>query len=388
MSLDKKILVCTSATLPYNAGDGRHAFTFSKELIAQNQDASILTLNNNLKQKRCEIIDGVSIKRVPYLNRNLFQKLLSRIIIIPFYLKALLKSDIILIYGSMIGHELLILLGRLFHKRVIFRSTMIDRDDIQTLVTESRLFSHVKKNIYKRLSGYLSINPELTKSYNSIFNTPEKVLESCQGVDTTKFHSINSDEKKELKQRLGLSSDKLIITSIGWLIKRKGYSEIFETLSKLDIPFQYVVIGNYKPIAGYTIKKEEIEMNDLYKIGEEFLGDNVIFSGSKDNINEYLQASDIFLLNSNQEGTPNVLLEAMACGTAVVCREIKGLNNFITFPNKNSIIINSKEEIGNAINRYYDHPDVRHEFAKNGHDFIRKNCTVSNVAEKFIRKFC
>ena len=50
---------------------------------------------------------------------------------------------------------------------------------------------------------------------------------------------------------------------------------------------------------------------------------NVIFTGNIGNVNEYLQAADIYISSSKSEGLPNGVLEAMATGLPVILSDIE-----------------------------------------------------------------
>ena len=50
---------------------------------------------------------------------------------------------------------------------------------------------------------------------------------------------------------------------------------------------------------------------------------NVVMTGSVSNVNEYLQASDIYITSSKSEGLPNGVLEAMAVGLPVIMSDIE-----------------------------------------------------------------
>ena len=50
---------------------------------------------------------------------------------------------------------------------------------------------------------------------------------------------------------------------------------------------------------------------------------NIMMTGSVSNVNEYLQASDIYISSSKSEGLPNGVLEAMAVGLPVILSNIE-----------------------------------------------------------------
>jgi glycosyltransferase involved in cell wall biosynthesis len=62
------------------------------------------------------------------------------------------------------------------------------------------------------------------------------------------------------------------------------------------------------------------------------LGVDVSFAGAKphDDIPQWIAACDVFVLPSWNEGTPNVVLEALACGRRVVATRVGGTPDVIT----------------------------------------------------------
>ena len=57
--------------------------------------------------------------------------------------------------------------------------------------------------------------------------------------------------------------------------------------------------------------------------------DDIIFTGKVDDVYNYLQLSNIFVLPSKSEGLPNCLLEAMSCGLACIGSDVVGISDLI-----------------------------------------------------------
>ena len=63
-------------------------------------------------------------------------------------------------------------------------------------------------------------------------------------------------------------------------------------------------------IVGGGVMEEELKQK-VYDLG---IMDKVIFCGFDNNPFKYVSRSDCFVLSSDVEGFPNVLIEALACG--------------------------------------------------------------------------
>lgn len=383
---NKRILFCSSFTPPVNAGGGKNAFNFAKFLSEKGLEVTLLTLNRKGKLPRRELAGALKIIRILYFNYNLFTKLLSLLIILPGYFIYVVRNDIIFIYGgNIIAFEFIILTGRLLGRHVVFRSTMLGEDDMETLIRKWYGLKRLRKAVLSLISTYFSLNPEFTKSYLSVYCGKGKVFESTQGVNTEVFHTVDQEKKVQIRKKLGLPSGKFIIITVGFLIKRKGFRQIFEGLSTLNIPYLYIIVGDYKISESHYLFDHAHEMTELYNKGHELLKSKVLFTGPKENVSEYLQAADIFLLNSKKEGIPNALLEAMACGIAPVIRNIKGVNGFLTFHDKNAFVYNIPEEFIDRILDSFKSKKRRLFYGRKSSELVNKDSTFEVLYEKLTR---
>ncbi len=380
-------LIVTPFTLPDTAGTGINAFNFCKYLYRKSVSFTLLTFNRNLKYRKHEAVDNINITRIPYFNKSQIQKVFSLPLIILYYFKYILKSKYIFIYGGkIIGFEFIILLSKILNKKVVFQSQLIDVDDINTLiVSKFFLLRSFYKFLFRIINIYFSINTEFSKRYVSILKNDFKILEIAQGVDPNKFAPLIGIEKESLRKKLNLPDNRLIILSAGFLIHRKGYEEIFKYLESMEIPFLYLIAGETSLKNGHLLSDFNSETQTILKNGKKMLNENIQFLGFKSNIHEYLQVSDILLHNAYQEGLPNIILEAMACGIAVITRKIKGLDNFVLYNKKNALVFENGNEMIEQIHYLHSNSKLRLDLGLTAREFVVENCSFDKVYIELIK---
>ncbi len=105
-----------------------------------------------------------------------------------------------------------------------------------------------------------------------------------------------------------------IVIAVGRLAKQKRFDILIEAFSNVlsEIDARLVILGDGNK--GELLKKL-VEDKDI--------AGKVSFAGFQKNPYNFLSASDIFVLSSDYEGLPMVLLEAMACATPVIATDCK-----------------------------------------------------------------
>jgi len=130
------------------------------------------------------------------------------------------------------------------------------------------------------------------------------VLEN--GVNTQLFKSVNSIERDKTRKELGYDAFDKIIINHGNMVARKNITALVESLRFLPINYKLLLIG--------TGPREYLDQIDKVII-DNLLGTRV----KKVSYTPYtdlaipLQSSDIFVLPSDFEGLPKVVLESLAC---------------------------------------------------------------------------
>jgi glycosyltransferase involved in cell wall biosynthesis len=380
----KRIVFFAPESLPSFAGAGLNAHAFAMFLTKHAKKVTLCCLNYNNQLPKLENKGKLYVKRLPYYNKSAVHKLLSFPPLLKQYYLIIRQADIILIYsGYLIGFQFIICLAYLMRRKVIFRSTLIGGDDPESLLSKNFIIRQLNKFVLKRLNIYFAINPSFASQFKTTFQNKIKIVESYQGVDAGRFYPCKSEYRNQIREKIKLPPDNLIILSVGILLKKKGFHLVFPALAKLDLPFKYIIAGDYLPSAYHKLSSlEKKEMQTIHEEGMNILGENVKFVGPVSNIEDYYHASDIFLMPSLQEGTPNVLLEAMACGLPCVTSKLVGLAGNLTLHTINSLEFNKPEILSKLISDLAKDPEQMVRIGLNAAQTIAENCTFKKVASK------
>ena len=125
----------------------------------------------------------------------------------------------------------------------------------------------------------------------------------------------------EARQRIGVPMDGILLAALGRLSPEKGFIQLIEALR---------VVRDRGHAVRLVIGGEGSLRNDLTATIDRLkLNEYVTLLGHITDPRAMLQAADIFVLSSLNEGLPNVVLEAMALETTVVSTDLPGVKRVI-----------------------------------------------------------
>ena len=206
----------------------------------------------------------------------------------------------------------------------------------------------------------ITINNEDYLRAKEKFHAQNTVYIHGIGIDTKKFNSFFSDTEKKRKE-LGISSNDIMLLSVGELSARKNQSVVIKALPILnDTRIHYFIAG---------IGKMQLEYLELAKkLGVE---NHVHLLGYRNDISELCQCSDLYVFPSLQEGLPVALMEAISCKVPVVCSNIRGNTDLIE--EKTCLFNpNSKESVSLCIRKRINGLN-RNDIRCNFNNIINKN---------------
>ncbi len=137
------------------------------------------------------------------------------------------------------------------------------------------------------------------------------------GVDSSVFYPR---DRAKARTALGLPSSKKIILFVGWLLETKGV---------LDLANAFMALQAKEPDAELIFVGEGPARQQLEGIVGNRPGVTLAGAQKLDAVADWMAACDLLCLPSWNEGTPNVVLEALASGRKVVATSVGGIPDLI-----------------------------------------------------------
>lgn len=184
------------------------------------------------------------------------------------------------------------------------------------------VFYPVEKYLSRYTDVLITINKEDYKRAREKFKAKKTVYIPGIGVDIDKFGTHCHGDG--IRAELGLKPDDIMLLSVGELNDNKNHENAIRALGQLNIGGNFPD-NLYYIIAGKGEKKERLEQI----IASSGLETNIKLIGFREDIADFYDAADIFMVPSFREGLSVSLMEAMASGLPVICSKIRGNTDLI-----------------------------------------------------------
>jgi teichuronic acid biosynthesis glycosyltransferase TuaC len=168
-----------------------------------------------------------------------------------------------------------------------------------------------------RAAASIVVSAALGKILIRLGAPPSRLHILPNGIDLDLFRPL---DRREARRQLGVTGT--VLASVGALIELKGHHLAIEALTTLP-NCQLIIAGDGPDRRHLGALAATLEVASRVR----FLGE--VPHGELASV---YSAADVLVLASSREGWPNVLLEAMACGTPVVATAVGGVPEMLTTP--------------------------------------------------------
>jgi glycosyltransferase involved in cell wall biosynthesis len=207
------------------------------------------------------------------------------------------------------------------------------------------------------------------------------------GVDTARFAG-REVEAARLRARLGIAASTPVVLAFGRMVPKKGFEYLVDALPSIveRHPEARLVLG------GGGALEDELRA----RAAARGVGPAVLMPGriAWTDVPALLAAADVFVLPSvadtegNVDGLPNVLLEAMASGRAVVATRVGGVPDVVEDRREGRLVPpRSAAALADAIVELLERPDERRRLGTAARGRIEAGLTWRAVAARFVELY-
>lgn len=366
---------------PWVGGMERQALKLAKKLIEKGVDVEILTGWWFPGTEQREWIDGVPIFRNLTLWEMFGIRGLRRfggylyIFSLYWYLwRTRNDYDVLHVHGLNYHTYTAVLAGHRFGKKVLAKlANSGNASDIQKMRLEQQL----------PLESYML--PKALECDCFVATTPTIADDlASAGVSSNRIVLLpNGVEADDLRPKSNYALGKSIrVLYVGRLHEQKGVDVLlrgFQQLVRSD-PYLNITLQ----LAGSGPLRESLTML-AKQLG---IDSKVEFIGQTDEVYEYMQKADIFVLPSRAEGMSNALLEAMTFGLPVVVSDIPG-NAHLIQQDVNGLLFEneSAESLAENLSLLLGQDSLRERLGKEARRTIDTQYSLDSVADEYIKLY-
>jgi glycosyltransferase involved in cell wall biosynthesis len=333
-----RICIFTETYYPVMGGGETQANLLAEGLIAGGHSVIVLTRRSEASLKKHERYGNVDVYRLTPTGRGQLKKWGLLLSSIPVLIRLRAQYDLIFVSGYRIIGMAAVLVGKLLRKPVVLKADSqgemsgeffdsgLKKIGISHSSFPFSLFLRFRNSILKKADGFSAISPEIASEWTSGGIPSNKVRLIPNAVDTARFIPVDTTQKMRLRQKLGLPQEGNIAIYTGRLVSYKGLPLLLQVWKEICCRHENALLL-LAGTGGLDIHNCEAELHE-YVVSSN-MEKNVQFLGAVNNVEEFLQAADLFAFPTENDAFPSSVVEAMACGLPVIATPVGAIKTIV-----------------------------------------------------------
>ena len=169
----------------------------------------------------------------------------------------------------------------------------------------------------------IAVSKEVKNDIVRHYSVPaDKVVVVYNGVDQNRFHpSKRAEVRESIRERWKIPMDSPLVLFVGSGFRRKGLDRILSIWKSPRLRDVFLLVVG-----------DDARINRYLSLASSIAPGRIIFTGRRDDIENYYAAADVVALPALQEGFGNVVMEALASGLPVLVSRDVGAAEIIHGP--------------------------------------------------------
>lgn len=248
-----------------------------------------------------------------------------------------------------------------------------------------RLRNFNRRWIFESFDCIVTSSGVMTQELREIGVSKVPIETIPNGVDLERFRPASTpDERGELRQRLGMEHDDLVVVFVGSIFPRKGVDTLVAAWHAVAGQYpraRLILVGSrHEDQAKHQPFRDRVD----HLVATSPAPERVTFTGAVQNVEEYLRAADLFVFPSEREGMPNVVPEAMATGLPCILTPFHGLPEEFGEPGREyRLVPRQAEALSEAILDLLGNQEAREMLGKRARVWAQQQMDVEKSLDRF-----
>lgn len=392
-----KICIFTETYYPVVGGGETQARLLAEGLVANGHSAILLTRRSDPALKKVERYGAISVYRLPPAGSGQLKKWGLLFTSLPKLVQLHRHYDLIFVSGFRIVGMAAVAVSKLFGKACVLKadsqgemSGEFFRAGLGKIgVTPSwppfRLFLRLRNAILRQADGFTAITPDIASELIASEVNAAAIQMIPNSVDTGRFCPPTRQEKLDLRRKLNLPETDTVVIYTGRLVSYKGLPlllRVWQAIVQQRQDLLLLLVGT----GGLDIDNCEAELKEF--VTENGLEQYVRFTGSVQNVPEYLQAADIFAFPTENDAFPSSLIEAMACRLPVVTTPVGAIKTIVSH-DQNGLFVEpgNFQQLFQALTMLITDPFLAKRLGQAGWHSVQERYAADVVIKQYIQFF-
>ncbi len=232
---------------------------------------------------------------------------------------------------------------------------------------KNRLYERLQVASFRRFDAVVAVSTPLGRRLRAA------------GVRDDRLHVVQNAwpgegdrcDRATARKRLGIELDRFQVGWVGRLTREKGADVLVDALQYLeDLPIHVSFIG------------DGAESPRLSAQGGRW-AERITWHGSVPDAARVLEAFDVFVLSSRTEGTPIVLLEAIAAGVPVVASSVGGVPDVVTDVTASLVDPDDPRTLARAIRGVFTDRELARERAQKAKECLERDFALEPWLDRY-----
>lgn len=240
---------------------------------------------------------------------------------------------------------------------------------------KARVYEYLDSLALKRMDRVIAVSKSVRSDLEQRGVRDSRISVIYNGLELDRVASGSSGAS--IRDKYGIAEGDFVIGAVGRLTAVKGFRYLIEAFSVVASK-----VSNCRLlIAGDGPLRNELTTAILYHN----LSNRIALVGYQKPINSFLKEIDLFVMSSLSEGLPMALLEAMACGKAIVATAVGGITETVE-NERSALLVPSRDPnaIAAGILRLYGECAMRDEMGIRNRRIVREKFSAGRMIQEYV----